>query len=134
MKNYNYPLLPDGRASQSEHTLQTACVQYFRTAHPELSNLLFAIPNGGARSRRTGAILKAEGLLAGVPDLLLATPRGNNHALFIEMKNGTRGHLSNTQSRIISELRSQGYQVEICRSFDQFRDITETYLTQPIPQ
>ena len=37
--------------SQEEHRLQCACVRWFGYQHPELRGLLFAVPNGGARSK-----------------------------------------------------------------------------------
>ena len=69
-----------------EHQLQCACVRWFRYAHADLSPLLFAVPNGGRRDHITGARLKAEGVVAGVADLLLLVPSQQHHALCIEMK------------------------------------------------
>ena len=47
---------------------------------PELE-LLFHVPNGGARSKATAGRLKAEGVKPGVPDLCLPVPRGAYHGL-----------------------------------------------------
>lgn len=62
---------------------------YFEWArlHP-IAKLAFAIPNGGARSKPTAAILKAEGVLAGVSDVMLPFPAGGAHGLWIEFKHG----------------------------------------------
>ena len=57
-----------------EHQLQVECVKWFRFQYPKLANLLFAIPNGGLRNIKVATKLKAEGVLAGVPDLFLAIP------------------------------------------------------------
>ena len=59
---------PAGRA-RDEFLLQKAVVQFLRLACPD--GLVFAIPNGGHRSVRAGADLKATGLVPGVPDLCL---------------------------------------------------------------
>lgn len=52
--------------TQEEHKIQCACVKWFAYAHPELKGLLFAVPNGGARSKATAGRLKAEGCVATV--------------------------------------------------------------------
>lgn len=58
--------------------------------YPELM-LAFAIPNGGKRDARTAAMLKAEGVKAGVWDVFLPVPAINSanwkfHGLWLEMK------------------------------------------------
>jgi hypothetical protein len=73
----------------------------------------FAIPNGGARNAITGARLKAEGVLAGVPDLFIPL-----YKLFIEMK-ATKGRLSPVQEACHIQLRAAGYNVSVCRSLDE---------------
>lgn len=52
------------------------CVGWFRLQYPAVGKLLFAVPNGGARSRTEAAIMKAEGVTAGVTDLILLLGRG----------------------------------------------------------
>lgn len=69
-----------------ESNLQMACVRWFRLQYPEMAGLLFAVPNGSKRGRVTAAILKAEGALAGVSDLLFLMPAGTCPYLCIEMK------------------------------------------------
>lgn len=66
------------------------CVSWFRLKYPAIGKLLFAIPNGGARSRTEAAIMKAEGVTAGVADLILLIGRGGFNALCIEMKTTDR--------------------------------------------
>ena len=73
----------------AEHRLQCACVRWFRYQYPHHVSLLFAVPNGGRRDAVTGARLKAEGVVAGVADLLLFVPTKQHHALCIEMKTAT---------------------------------------------
>lgn len=47
---------------------------------------LYAIPNGGGRSKREAGILKAEGVKSGVSDLHFDAAVGNFRSLWIEMK------------------------------------------------
>lgn len=64
-----------------EHSIQVALTDYVAYKHPKLykSISFFAIPNGGARSPATGAMLKAEGVRRGVFDLMVCVPRGMFH-------------------------------------------------------
>lgn len=120
-----------------EHRIQQACVNWFRYQYPKLSRLLFAIPNGGYRHGRTGVIMKAEGVVRGVPDLMLAVVTYADDGdifiecpgLFIEMKSAT-GSLSPDQKQMIELLQSQGYRVEVCRSLDDFMKIVNDYLNK----
>lgn len=89
--------------------------------------LLFAIPNGGARTQRYGARLKAEGMRPGVPDLMLAVPRGGHNALFIELKQG-KGRLSLNQKAMLKLLEAQGYATAVPYGFEQARAAIENYL------
>lgn len=117
-----------GRHAEPEHDLQVACVRWFRLQYSKWAFLLFAIPNGGKRNAITAAKLKAEGVVAGVPDLFLAIPCGGYSGLFIEMKNGKKGRLSESQESMIKELRAVGYRVEICRDFECFCSAVGDYL------
>ncbi|ROS05724.1 VRR-NUC domain-containing protein [Sinobacterium caligoides] len=47
---------------------------------------LFAIPNGGGRSKTEGALLKKTGVKAGVSDLFLSIASGGYNGLYVEMK------------------------------------------------
>jgi hypothetical protein len=108
-----------------ESLLQKGCVRWFRLKYPDL--LLFAIPNGGCRSGLEAAIMKGEGVLAGMPDLCLAVACKGYNGLFIEMKSG-KNKPTKRQQNIIEKLRSKGYKCEICYSFDQFKNIIDNYI------
>lgn len=88
--------------------------------------LIFAIPNGGARSIVTGAMLKAEGATKGVPDLLIPEPSGEFHGLFVEMKT-VRGTIKAEQKEMMRMLEERGYRCAVCRSFDNFRLVVADY-------
>ena len=110
-----------------ESTLQRLCVKWFRLQYPQLALLLHANPNGGKRSRIEAAIMKGEGVTAGVPDLELNVPSCSFPGLFIEMKS-EKGTLSESQRNVIIELENQGYKVAVCRTFDEFKQTIESYL------
>ena len=87
-----------------EHNLQVACVRWFDMQYPQHKNRLFAVPNGGQRNVVVASKLKAEGVRAGVADLILMCGLGQG---FIEMKTkkGTQTksqkHLSRTVSKTV---------------------------------
>lgn len=101
---------------------------------PELA-LLFAVPNGGLRNLRVAAKMKAEGLKAGVPDLVLPVARGGYHALFIEMKtvnnrpkNGGKGGVTQIQEWWHEKLIEQKNKVAVCYGSDEAIATIEQYL------
>lgn len=94
--------------------------------YPELK-MLMHVPNEGKRSKRYGAELKRQGLKAGFPDLGLFVPRGNKHALFIEMKVG-RNKCTDNQKKWIRALMEQGYEVKVCYSAEEAIQIIKRYL------
>jgi hypothetical protein len=103
-----------------ESKIQQRCVEWFRYSFPRV--LIASFPNGVyiggtpvQRARRWN-LLKAEGAMPGMPDLMIAMSSGPYHALFIEMKT-EKGKLS-------------GYCVKVCRSFEEFTQTIKTYLEQ----
>lgn len=93
---------------------------------PELK-LLMHIPNGGKRDVRTAAMLKASGVKAGVPDLLLPVPRGNYHGLWIELKHG-KNKASELQKQWLADLKEQGYKTAIAVGFDEAVEVLQDYM------
>ena len=114
----------------TEHRIQAGLFKWAKLAsarHPELA-LLFAIPNGGARDPITGAMLKAEGVKRGVPDLFLPAAAGPFHGLFLEMKTAS-GRLSPDQQQWKHGLIEQGYACVTAHSLEQAIDTLTRYLT-----
>ena len=64
------------RPRHQESDLQRSCVAWFRETYPAHALMLFAVPNGGGRSRIEASIMKGEGVTAGVADLILLEARG----------------------------------------------------------
>ena len=113
------------RQAHPEHDEQVKLVRWVRANEDRHAALrtFHAVPNGGYRSKRTAALMKAEGQLAGVPDTFLPWPRVGpdgrvEHGLYIEMKaNG--GRLSSSQQEIIGLLAAAGYRVVVCYSAEE---------------
>lgn len=110
-----------------ESSLQIDCVDWFRHTYPQCARLLFAVPNGGRRSAATGRILKSEGVVAGVADLILFVAHRGYHALCIEMKTA-KGRQQDTQKAWQQAVEAQGYKYIICRSLDDFKSQVSNYL------
>lgn len=96
--------------------------------YPELA-LMFAIPNMGNRHISFAMKMKAEGLKAGVPDIMLPVARGQFHGLFIELKRTKGGSVSATQREWLTELEAQDYRVAVCRGWEQAKDEIMNYLS-----
>jgi hypothetical protein len=99
--------------------------------------VLWAVPNAGVRGVVTAAIMKAEGMRPGVPDLVLAKPMSKwigehqaiwVHGLFLELKT-PEGRISPEQETYHEVLRGQGYAVNVIRSFDEGVEVITKYLS-----
>lgn len=101
----------------TEHAEQAAVIQWwavYAAQHKLPECLLFAIPNGANKSIASAAKFKREGLRKGVPDLMLAIPRGRYHGLFMEMKRLTGSRATDEQRNMANLLRAQGNEVFFC--------------------
>lgn len=118
--------------SMQESYLQQEAVAWFRFQYPKYAQVLIHVPNEGKRNTKMvrtkygmkvvcsgGARLKAEGMVAGVADLLLLTPNNEYGSLAIEMKTPT-GRLSDSQKAWREEFEKAGNKYVVCRTFEQF--------------
>lgn len=113
----------------SEHNHQVAVFQwseYQFKVMPELA-LMYAIPNGGKRTKFQGAWLKAEGLKSGVPDICLPVARGDFIGLYIEMKFDKNKPTPN-QLAWHDALRKERHRVEVCYSAEEAIEVIKDYL------
>lgn len=109
---------------------QQAFVQWC-DLHPQAKRI-FAIPNGGKRSKIEAAIMRGEGVRAGVPDLMLPVPVGAAHGLFVEMKS-KEGRVTPSQRERAEQLASDGYVCIVAYSADIAITATKLYLTGGLP-
>ena len=110
-----------------ESRIQQACIKWFRLQYPKLALVMFSVPNGGARRRIEGAIMKAEGVTRGVADILLLYPSKHYHGLAIEMKTA-KGRQQPSQKIWQRAVEDTGYKYVICRSFEDFQTEINAYL------
>lgn len=108
--------------------------------YPELA-WLYAVPNGGLRSKAVAGKLKAQGVKSGVPDIQLDVARKGFHGLRIELKvpevkavpNITKrkapGRTSPEQDAWLEQLRVQGYKAEVARGWVEAMEILVDYLS-----
>lgn len=130
------------RRNDYEHTEQVKVFEWAKRAivledWPEVE-CMFAIPNGGHRSKRTAARLKKEGVKAGVPDIFLpamnlrrVSENGDITAMFgglwIEMKSPA-GRLSTEQRKFKLAIESSYCHV-VCYSAVEAIEAIKKYLT-----
>lgn len=123
---------------QREHELQVSLVElcrYKRRQYPALRYLL-AYPAGGHRHPAVAAKMKAEGVRAGVSDLLLAAPSKNPngdvyHGLWLELK-VPGGRVRESQQEWLDAMRRQGYAARVAWSFDEAWQTIENYLNEEL--
>lgn len=106
---------------QSEDKIQAACYQWAYNSFPAIRGLIFSVPNGSTRHILEAQKLKATGLTAGIPDLLLLYK--GVHAF--EFKTLT-GRVSPAQEKIHAIWKAAGHKVYIVRTEDEFKSIIQS--------
>ena len=103
--------------SETEHEAQTRVVRVLT----RLGVVFCAVPNGGFRQKLSAVRLKREGVVSGVPDLLIFTPpplRPDVRGVAIEMKT-VKGRLSDKQKAFIKKLEDCHWVCFVCRGSDE---------------
>ena len=106
-----------------ESELQRSCKKC------KLSRLCFAVPNGGARNAREAAIMKGEGVTAGVADMIILIPRKGYGCLCIEFKTKD-GKQSASQKLWQADAEAHGNKYVVVRSIDEFVKEVRDYLKE----
>lgn len=100
---------------KEEHYLQVAIhnlLTFYKIVH-------FAVPNGSLRNVKVARALKAEGVMAGVSDLVIVLP---NRIVFVEIKNGKKGVQSDAQKEFQQTVEGLGFEYVIFRTIDDCQD------------
>lgn len=119
--------------SGSEHGHQRAFCAYMARHMPEVWAVTFAIPNGRKRNKIDAGMLKAEGVKAGVPDMMIAWPLQNitgegwYSGLFLELKKPIVGKVGEAQTPWHERLTAHGYKVVVAYTWEEARDAVLAY-------
>ena len=88
---------------------------------------MFAVPNGGFRTKREAFNLKLQGVKAGVADIFIPVPNSKYHGFFLEMK--VRGNKpSKLQNDFLCFVSRYGYFAKVCYSCDEAIKEINNYL------
>ena len=115
------------RTEASEQEAVITICKFMENRYPELK-LLHHCPHGGKRDRVSAAVLKRQGVKAGVPDLHLPVPKGQYASLYIEMKYGD-GRLQKEQKEFLKQAADYGNFVAVCYSQEIALKVIEDYVT-----
>jgi hypothetical protein len=117
-----------GAVRRPEEQLQRAVVDLL-TIYEARGLLTYChVPNGGVRSKAEAGVLRATGVRAGLPDLLVWT-RSSGFA--IELKSGA-GKLSPAQIAWHATVTSLGHRVYVCRSVDDVEQVLRAEGVPPV--
>lgn len=114
----------------SEHQIQAAFIKEIRLLEkrfPELGTM-FAVPNAAKRSFKLAAMLKAEGMLGGVPDIVFPAPRMGFNGLMLEFKKPLTGKLTQAQKDYIALIVKENWMVVVVTDADEAIRIVKNYL------
>lgn len=120
----------------NEHNETAAVCDYLHYKYPKV--LFFSVPNGahlagGAKQRAASMnILKREGFLPGVADLVIFEPRGPYSCFFLEMKRAVGGVLSDNQRDFLIEVEKRGAFAAVAHGADEAIEFIDTYLALEI--
>ena len=112
---------------------QAVLMKEIALRYPAAAKLMFHVPNGGHRHKLVAMKLKAQGVKAGVPDLVLPMARGGFFGLYIEFKAKPPfdAAVSASQDAYIHALTDQGYLAIVCRGHIDALEAIRAYLLQP---
>lgn len=104
---------------QSEDKIQQEIIIYYRNYFQRVYKncLIFSIPNGGLRDKRTAMLMKATGLTPGASDLIVIY---FGRLLFVECKTEV-GTQSEEQKLFAQRVRDCGFAYHLVRSLHEFK-------------
>ena len=102
---------------KKEHGAQVRLMKEIRKRGiPKL--VVFAVPNAGKRSMKLAEHMRAEGMRAGVADLVFTIPP-MGHVAYLEMKREKGGRVGDEQRRFAREVIDAGALHAIANGFDE---------------
>lgn len=108
----------------TEQKEQIKFVQFMRTFMPEI--IVASIPNGAATTSANRIKLRNEGLLAGMPDIMVIAP---DKILFLEFKRPDgKGRVSLEQESVLQKLKDMNHAAHVVESDYEARQLVATWL------
>lgn len=123
--NYAIGIVPTVRTPRAhpEQELQKAIWQHIKLrGNPK--TIAYAVPNGELRNKRTSIRLKAQGLVAGVPDLAFVLEDGR--AAYLELK-VLGNYQSPAQKAFQACCEAIGVPYEVCYTLDKALAILDAW-------
>jgi hypothetical protein len=132
LKQYK-PLRPRAKPVDREGLEQAALMKELELCMPDVFANIYHVPNGGHRHKATAAKLKAQGVKAGILDLVLTMARGGYFGLYIEFKATPPNDapVSAGQHACIRRLNEQGYLAIVCRGHFDAMEHIRAYVLLP---
>lgn len=119
-------------SKETEGRLQAECFQWFNNTFPNLRGLLYHVPNGEKRDPVTANLLKAKGVVAGIPDLVFHY-RAKTYFLEVKKPDG-KGALSKEQKFIHKQLDTQRFIIWIFNDFETFKKLIQNIISDTSEQ
>lgn len=119
----------------SEHLIQAAAFEEIRRRAIKdwRYRLIYAVPNGGHRHPIVARKLRAEGVTAGIWDILVDIPISPFPGMRIEVKAG-RNTLTPDQTLMGKLYLRAGYALAVCRTSEEILTMITNYLNQKMHQ
>lgn len=109
----------------SEAQLQAQVFQWAWNTLPATRRLLIHVPNGGSRNKAEALQLRAQGVVAGVHDLLFYW---SGQLYWFELKVGSNVQ-SKEQITFAQAMVEQGAICHEIRTFEQFQEVVQTIIS-----
>lgn len=122
----------DDNLNHTEGKLQADCFQWFHNSFKHLRGLLYHVPNGEKRDPITANLLKAKGVVAGIPDLVF---HFRARTYFFELKRPDgKGRLSEDQKKIHKQLDTQRFIVWLIEDLESFKYLVQNIINDTSDQ
>jgi hypothetical protein len=118
---------PIKRMNHPEDILQEQCVTWFRYQYP--GKILFSTLNGVRIGIKAAFRCKRQGMIRGIPDLVIPEPNELFHGLFIELKIKPN-RLTPEQKEFLEKVTDRGYYGTVVYNFEEFQTIVKGYFEE----
>lgn len=95
----------------------------------QLYDVIYHVPNGGQRSKSTGAAMKRQGVKSGVSDLVVMDARGGWFGLYMEFKASPphTAALADSQHDWLALAHSRGYCAVLAVGLEEAKEVLREY-------